>query len=352
MGHMRLERVTDFENAKMDRRRLIKALGAGAAAAFAASAVPKAMHAFAANSAPAGKGLVKATAVNHLSYAVADYARARDFYVDLFGMKLAWDDGKKCSVEFGDPAKPDALYLVPAKPGEKPNVGHIAFSIENFMARKNALEGEFKRLGLKYRTDTEWGWTADDPTGYMLNIVAEKGIYPGAASPCEVMASEKCKAADQAGLQEHLAKAPKPSGKGFKATAFSHIVLCVPDIAKSRDFYKEMFGMQVIYEKHEEPNAQCMLRFGSETLYLRNIKRPDHKPYVDHFAFEIENYNQDAVEAELKRRGFNPQPDSKLGWTIQDPEGMRIEVAAKGLPEHIARDCNGRAADCPGGSRG
>lgn len=41
MGHMRLERVTDFENAKMDRRRLIKALGAGAAAAFAAKGLPE-----------------------------------------------------------------------------------------------------------------------------------------------------------------------------------------------------------------------------------------------------------------------------------------------------------------------
>lgn len=36
MGHRHLERVKDFENAKIDRRRVIKALGVGAAAALAA----------------------------------------------------------------------------------------------------------------------------------------------------------------------------------------------------------------------------------------------------------------------------------------------------------------------------
>ena len=79
---------------------------------------------------------------------------------------------------------------------------------------------------------------------------------------------------------------------------------------------------------------------------------PGGKPYVEHFAFEIENYDQDRVEAELKSRGYKPVPDSKLGWTIQDPEGMRIEIAGRGLPEYISEKCKGRATDCPGGPRG
>lgn len=79
---------------------------------------------------------------------------------------------------------------------------------------------------------------------------------------------------------------------------------------------------------------------------------PIGKPYVDHFAFRIENCDQDKVETELKRRGFNPLPDSKLGWIIQDPDGMRIEVAGKRMPEYIGKVCNGRASDRPGGARG
>ena len=129
-------------------------------------------------------------------------------------------------------------------------------------------------------------------------------------------------------------------------------MLCVRDIIEARDFYQQMFSMRPFYYKPEEPDAQAMLRFGNNTLYIRNSRRPDKSPYVDHFAFEIENYDQDRVEAELKRRGYEPTPDSRLGWTIHDPEGMRIEVAGKGLPEYISTHCKGRAVDCPGGRRG
>ncbi|HKA40685.1 MAG TPA: VOC family protein, partial [Burkholderiales bacterium] len=275
----------------------------------------------------------------------------RDFYVEMLGMKVAWDDGRRCSVEFGDPKKPEALYLVPGKPGERANVSHIGYSIDSFMAHKDKLAAEFRRRNMEFRGDTQWGWTLNDASGYMIHFISETGIFPGAAEPCTVMTSEKCKAAEAVGLR-NLAQAPKPSGKGFKATAFSHIVLCVPDIIQARDFYQQMFGMRPFYYKPDEPNAQAMLRFGNNTLYLRNSRRPDRKPYVDHFAFEIENYDQDRVEAELKRRGYNPVPDSKLGWTIQDPEGTRIEIAGKGLPEYIGTHCKGRAADCPGGPRG
>jgi catechol 2,3-dioxygenase-like lactoylglutathione lyase family enzyme len=256
-----------------------------------------------------------------------------------------------CAVEFGDPAMPEGIYLVPAKPGEKAAVGHIGWSIDNFPANKEKIAAELKRRNHEFRGDTEWGWTLNDAAGYMIHFISEKGIFPGAAEPCAVMASDKCKAAEAVGLK-NLDKLPQPSGKGFKATAFSHIVLCVDDIVKTRDWYQQMFGMQPFYYKADEPNAQAMLRFGNNTLYLRNSKRADRKPYVDHFAFEIENYDQGRVEAELKRRGFNPLPDSKLGWTIQDPEGMRIEVAGKGLPEYIGNVCKGRATDCPGGPRG
>lgn len=326
------------------RRRLLGALGgAGVSAMLGGCAT--------AGSSDSGSGLARATAINHLSYAVTDYARTRDFYVELLGMKVAWDNGKMCGLEFGDPAKPEGIYLVPVKSGEKAAVSHIGYSIDNFTGNKDKIAAELKRRDYKFKADTEWGWTLDDSAGYMIHFISETGIFPGASEPCMVMASEKCKAAEAVGLKS-LAGAPKPGGKGFKATAFSHIVLCVDDIVKTRDWYQQMFGMRPFYYKADEPNAQAMLRFGNDTLYLRNIKRAGSKPYVDHFAFEIENYEQNRVEAEMKRRGYNPLPDSKLGWTIKDPEGMRIEIAGKGLPEYVGEVCKGRATDCPGGPRG
>jgi catechol 2,3-dioxygenase-like lactoylglutathione lyase family enzyme len=344
MEHEQAGLLSACQNASMDRRQFVQALGAGAAAMLGGCAGLG-------DSTDADKGLTRATAVNHVAYAVSDYARTRDFYVEMFGMKVAWDDGMKCSVEFGDPGKPEAFYIVAARPGEKAYINHIGYSIDNFMAYKAAIEAELKRRNIRYHGDTEQGWTLNDPSGYTIHFISEKGIFPGAAKPCTAMASDQCKAADAAGLR-NLAQLPKPSGRGFKATAFSHIVQCVRDINETRDFYRQMFGMRQIYYKPGEPNAQAMLRFGNNTLILTNSSRPGGRPYVDHFALEIENYDQGRVEAELRRRGYDPQPESKLGWTIQDPEGMRIEIAGKGWPEYIAKSCNGDAANCPGGSRG
>ena len=44
-----------------------------------------------------GKGF-KAIAVNHISYGVADYGWTRDFYSDLLGMKVTYDDGRSLSI--------------------------------------------------------------------------------------------------------------------------------------------------------------------------------------------------------------------------------------------------------------
>jgi len=120
--------------------------------------------------------------------------------------------------------------------------------------------------------------------------------------------------------------------------------------------YIDLLGMRLIYYKpgdvfgvDNQGGPICFLRFGQNSLYFRKSQRPDHKPYVAHFTPMIENYDQMAVKAELERRGFKPQPDTKYGWQIQDPAGMRMEVAGPGVPEHIGGDCNGGNAGCPGG---
>src|SRR5450631_1227777 len=104
-----------FQSGKIDRRQLMQALGIAATGALAASAAPNAA-AFAAGAAQTGASGgtgFKAVAYNHINYQVADYTKIRDFYINLFGMKCVWDDGKQCSLEFGDP--PNAIYLRPLR---------------------------------------------------------------------------------------------------------------------------------------------------------------------------------------------------------------------------------------------
>lgn len=325
-----------MEHHVVSRRQLLQALGLGAAA-FAANAVPAArLAALGSGGAQTGAGggrSFPATTVNHLAYACSNWAKTRDFYVDLLGMRVVWDNGNGCAVEFGDMKAPNGMYIRPVAAGAKPTIGHIAFGYPDMKNQVAAMKAELERRSLSVRPDTGIGWTCNDPNGYMLNIVVVKDptMFPGAASPCADIALPKCKEAYEAGTR-NLAAAPKPSGQGFKASAFSHIVLNCADLQKGKEFYQNFLGMKVIGDKPD----QVVLRFGQNALLLRPAGA-DGKPYVNHFGFVIDNYDPAKVEAELKRRGLNPQADSQLAWTITDPEGMRVEIAGRGLPEQMAK---------------
>ena len=120
MGKNDSVQVKTYPRGAIGRRQMMQALGGAATGAWAATAAPKAA-AFAANAAQmgaAGAGF-HAVAYNHINYQVADYAKVRDFYIHMFGMKCVWDDGKQCSVEFGDP--PNAIYIRPLRqPPDRP----------------------------------------------------------------------------------------------------------------------------------------------------------------------------------------------------------------------------------------
>lgn len=343
---------------KINRRQALKSLGLIVSVSFASSAFSKAaaeLMASDAQGAVTGARAFPATTVNHLAMSAASYPKSRDFYVDLLGMRVAWDDGKQCALEFGSLTSPNGMYIRALRPGEKPTIGHMAFGIPNFVAQKAAMKAEMERRGVKnIRPDGEHGWSCDDASGYLLNIWVpekDKAMFPGAAAPCESAASAKCEAAWEAG-EKNLSAAPKPSGKGFQATSYSFIVLNVPDVSKDRDFYRDLLGMKVIFDRPEGSSAECFLRFGQNTLWLRKTSNPTGKPYCNQFGFTVENYDQKRVEAELRRRGLNPKPDSKLSWSFVDPDGYRIGVSGAGFSEHIANDCRGSNATCPGGPAG
>jgi catechol 2,3-dioxygenase-like lactoylglutathione lyase family enzyme len=325
------------ERGQLDRRQLLQALGIGATSALSIHAFPGIAGALT-RQVKGGKSF-PVTTINHLSYQCGpDYVKVRDWYVDLFGMWVSWDNGKQCAVEFGDPKKPEGLYIRSAASGGKPTIGHFAFGIPNITAHINDMKVEMERWGLKnIRPDGEHGWISDDPAGYMLNTwVPEKdaAMFPGAASPCKDAESKECKDAYEAGLK-NLDKMPKPSGKGFKARYFSNINLTVPAsaIPSERDFYRDLLGMKVIRETPQ----RVFLRFGGNTLVLDGTGKPDEKPYCNRYGFQIENYDSAKVEAELKRRGLNPQPNNKLAWTVKDPDGLTIDVAGAGFAEELSR---------------
>jgi catechol 2,3-dioxygenase-like lactoylglutathione lyase family enzyme len=160
------ELIARFESGHITRRDLIQRLSLIVAAAAAPAAA-------AAQTAPPA---LKANGFNHLSFVVADYARTRDFYADLLGLRIARDDpkAKQCQLHLADDS-----YILPRNPVRRsqvpPVVNHFAVSIADW--DKPRVTGELKRRGLHFSDDLDMPAESvhvRDPDGYDVQLVNER----------------------------------------------------------------------------------------------------------------------------------------------------------------------------------
>jgi catechol 2,3-dioxygenase-like lactoylglutathione lyase family enzyme len=121
--------------------------------------------------------------------------------------------------------------------------------------------------------------------------------------------------------------APAAESTGFKAVTVNHISYQVADYTKTRDFYADLLGMGV----KGDTGRQCNMTFGDSFLLPRNARAGSNRPVplVDHIAYTIENWDKDKVEAELKRRGLNPTPDTENSFHVKDPDGFNLQISGK-----------------------
>jgi len=119
----------------------------------------------------------------------------------------------------------------------------------------------------------------------------------------------------------------------LQAISVNHISYGVADYTKTRDFYADLLGMKV----SQDTGQQCYLGFGDTLLTARKTKQPDGKPYIDHIAYTLGNWepgnaaDENAVEAELTRRGLAPRTDmggDSKSFHIKDPDGFNLQVCA------------------------
>jgi catechol 2,3-dioxygenase-like lactoylglutathione lyase family enzyme len=167
-----------FEAGKLSRRQLIQGLATaatGAGALFAAAPLAAAPP-------PTPKRAPFRTAgLDHISYAVTDYQRSRDFYADLLGWEVTDDNGEsQATLGIGDVGtiiirnsrEPSRIE----REGRPPLTGvinHVAWRIEDFDT--DEVRGELERRGLNPRRDQGGGDGYDsyhvlDPDGWDLQI--------------------------------------------------------------------------------------------------------------------------------------------------------------------------------------
>jgi catechol 2,3-dioxygenase-like lactoylglutathione lyase family enzyme len=276
---------------QMERRRISKSLAIATVAGWPAPA--------------AGTGL-KGTAINHVSYASADYRKTRDFYRDVLGFQVSEEDDRQLYLWAGD-----ALISAKNTPGvPAPFIDHFGLTVEPWDL--NAVEAALKERNLVARVsrndphDTQ-GKSAFtlDPNRYNLQLGAE---------------------------DLEVKPAPLASRATLKAIGINHISYQCANYKSTCDFYGELLGLRI----SNDDGKQAYLWLGDAFIVVKNSPDGNPKPVIDYMAWNLADWDGDRVAAELKRHGLDARPDA-TGKSIvtKDLNGFPLELCSKNLVKRL-----------------
>lgn len=113
-----------------------------------------------------------------------------------------------------------------------------------------------------------------------------------------------------------------------------HIALNVNDVTRSKRFYQEFFGMEVVWEPDPK---NVYLSSGCDNLALHEIPQgrgvEPHGQKLDHLGFVVESAERvRELEEEFRSRGvkivhpFKAHRDQSASFYCADPDGIIIQV--------------------------
>ncbi len=137
------------------------------------------------------------------------------------------------------------------------------------------------------------------------------------------------------------------SGMAIPTTAYAHVRLTVTDIARSRAFYEEVFGLPVAFEVPEDADEATreqlgflfggvIYRLGDSLLGLRPVGTEqfhENRTGLDHVSFAVAAHG-DLVDAAalLDARGVIHSGIKDIGaghiLEFRDPDGIALELFA------------------------
>lgn len=111
-------------------------------------------------------------------------------------------------------------------------------------------------------------------------------------------------------------------GSTFQAVGIDHVALRVTDVPRSRDFYAEHLGLTV---SRDGGDNSCFLNCGHDFLALFK----GEQARMDHFCFEIEDYDPDAAVEKLKAAGFDAHMRRTANRVyFDDPDGLEVQISS------------------------
>lgn len=108
----------------------------------------------------------------------------------------------------------------------------------------------------------------------------------------------------------------------------NHVALYVDDLARSRDFYVEVFQASVV---REDENL-CFLDVGEDNFLALFRRDPTE---INHFCFTIDDFDPDRAASELEGRGLDVIRTEDRVF-VRDPDGLLVQVSAAATAEGFA----------------
>jgi catechol 2,3-dioxygenase-like lactoylglutathione lyase family enzyme len=132
------------------------------------------------------------------------------------------------------------------------------------------------------------------------------------------------------------------SNGSIRVRRLDHVTIVVEDLARSRDFYVDVLGMEPL-DRPKFSFEGSWFQAGKTQIHLilehaesgpAGIHVPKHlaSSRTHHFAFEVEDANHAAIE--LRRRnvpivsGPKERPDGAVQVFVTDPDGHVVELCS------------------------
>jgi catechol 2,3-dioxygenase-like lactoylglutathione lyase family enzyme len=239
----------------------------------------------------------RTTALEQVTFLVADYEKEAAFYNALMGWNVRSDDGKQAVLDIGDWGS--AIFR--QSPVPKATVSSFGFVIEHWDTK--AVEAELRKRGLDpVREDGEKGFVSfhvKDPDGFDLQICNDKGLSKERKSPAHGKLS-----------------APPPfDPTGWKTIWLDHGSFGVTNYKESVSFYSNLLGWKPTGDEGSL-NLVAIGDVGDIIMRGGNPKDPKfdasaaRHARIDHISFGITPWDTDGVKAELEKRGLKATLDT------------------------------------------
>lgn len=278
----------------------------------------------------------RTTALDHITFRVAEPQKEAAFYAALMGWTVRSDDRTQVVMDLGEWGtvifRRGPLNSFAASTAAVPLravVEGVGFAIEPWDAR--TVEAELRRRGLAPVPDNDGhgseSFHVKDPDGFDLQIGNGQGHVKTRHSPANAKLS-----------------APSPfRSTGWKTVWLDHLSFGATNYKASASFYANLLGWQPTYDEGSQNElmigdvGDIIIRGGNplDPAFGKSAGRPGGE--IDHISFGIAPWDTDGVDAELETRGLASRVDTSDGNEIHvaqyksyhtiTPNGYNLQIS-------------------------